>query len=61
MATEKGQVYVCKECDNTVKVVEGGAGMLYCCDMPMKVQQTSKTAADLMQAFGGDFKGRTLQ
>ena len=61
MATEKDQVYECKECGNKVKIVEAGDGMLYCCDTPMKVQKAVKTSADMMQAFGMDFKGRTLQ
>lgn len=61
MATKTGDKYECKECGIIVEIVEEGAGMLYCCDTPMKVQKDSKTSADFMQAFGGDFKGRTLQ
>jgi len=60
MATKVGEKYECKECGVIVEIVEAGAGMLYCCDAPMKVEKP-KTSADLMQAFGGDFKGRTLQ
>ena len=60
MATKVGQKYECRECGLIIKVVEEGAGMLYCCDEPMKVEKP-KTSADFMQATGGDFKGRALQ
>lgn len=36
MATEVGQVYVCKVCGNKVKVMEAGGGVLVCCGIPMK-------------------------
>ncbi|NLO89967.1 MAG: hypothetical protein GX088_06560 [Clostridia bacterium] len=62
MATTKDQKYECQECGNLVVVVEGGEGMLYCCDFPMKlVREKKATAADFMNAFGPDYKNRTLQ
>ncbi|NLK00300.1 MAG: desulfoferrodoxin FeS4 iron-binding domain-containing protein [Clostridia bacterium] len=62
MATQKDQVYECRDCGNVVKIVEPGDGLLYCCDSPMMIkQEKKKTSADFMQSFGGDFKGRTLQ
>ncbi|MGI6555289.1 MAG: desulfoferrodoxin FeS4 iron-binding domain-containing protein [Bacillota bacterium] len=60
MATKVGEKYQCRECGLVVEVIEAGAGMLYCCDEIMRVEKP-KTSADFMQAFGGDFKGRTLQ
>jgi len=62
VATEKDQKYECQECGNVVKVVEAGDGMLYCCDVPMKlIREKQATSADFMNAFGPDFKKRTLQ
>ena len=62
MPTKKDEVYICGECENQVKIVEPGKGLLMCCDAPMKVEKGKKeTAADKMQSWGGDFKGRTLQ
>lgn len=37
MATQVGQVYLCKICGNKVKVLEAGAGQLVCCGVEMKL------------------------
>lgn len=34
--TEVGDLYVCKQCGMSVKVVTGGAGKLVCCGQPME-------------------------
>jgi len=39
MATQAGQVYLCKICGNKVKVVEAGGGQLVCCGVPMKLME----------------------
>jgi len=35
--TKVGQVYRCKICGNTVRIVKDGAGTLVCCGQPMKL------------------------
>lgn len=60
MATKVGQKYECRECGVKVEIIEEGDGALWCCDEMMRVEK-AKTAADYMQASGGDFKGRALQ
>ncbi|MFA5110287.1 MAG: desulfoferrodoxin FeS4 iron-binding domain-containing protein [Desulfobaccales bacterium] len=39
MATEAGQVYLCKICGNKVKVLAAGGGQLVCCGVPMKLTE----------------------
>jgi desulfoferrodoxin-like iron-binding protein len=34
--TEVGDLYICKICGMSVKVVAGGAGKLVCCGQPME-------------------------
>ena len=45
MAAEKQQVYVCNVCGNTVEVVQGGAGTLVCCGVPMQQLKENTTDA----------------
>ncbi len=35
---EKGQVYKCAVCGNTVRVLHAGGGELVCCGQPMELQ-----------------------
>jgi superoxide reductase len=35
--TNVGELYVCKICGNSVKVVVAGAGKLVCCGQPMEL------------------------
>ncbi|MCW8801913.1 MAG: desulfoferrodoxin FeS4 iron-binding domain-containing protein [Candidatus Bathyarchaeota archaeon] len=34
--TIEGKMYACKVCDNVVKVMTPGKGILFCCDQPMQ-------------------------
>ena len=39
MATQIGEVYLCKICGNKVRVLENGEGELVCCGQPMELQK----------------------
>ncbi len=35
--TKVNEIYKCKICGNTVKVIHEGGGELHCCDLPMEL------------------------
>ncbi len=39
MPSESGEVYKCEVCGAVIKVKEGGAGTLECCDQPMELKE----------------------
>jgi len=42
MANQLGKRYVCAKCGSSVLCTKSGAGVIYCCDAEMELQQPRK-------------------